>query len=453
MWLSGTLLFIIGGYWLLRSLKDPIVAATLGVEYIPKCKMASLVVVFTLVFVYNKLIDMMPKHKLFYVIGTFYAGVFSVIAMFLAHPTIGLANTEVDPTRLIGWVSYCAIESFGSLGVTIFWAFVNSSVDLESAKSSFGLIIAGAQFGAIGGPTLATMASGLGIPFLYFCGAGCMLCIVFMMRIYVSKYGTVKKDKKDKKSAGVMEGAKLMLKYGYVRGIFAISCLFMVEVTILDYMMKVLAKDEFARRFPGDKGAATRGFAAFMGHFGQVTNTISLTFSLLGTSFVIRRLGLKMTLLAFPSMCLAAITLVYMCGPCLNTVFFAMIMLKGFSYALNNPTKELLYQPTSLAVKFKAKSWIDIFGARGSKALGSVVTNALRSSVEGLLSLGSLVAMGISCMLICNAAYMGRKFDQYQASGHVVGGEDEGDNSEQKKELNAQMVPLKEGDVEQGNGK
>ena len=36
-------------YWLLRSLKDPIVATIVGVDYIPNCKMLSLVVVFTLV--------------------------------------------------------------------------------------------------------------------------------------------------------------------------------------------------------------------------------------------------------------------------------------------------------------------------------------------------------------------------------------------------------------------
>jgi hypothetical protein len=39
-----------------------------------------------------------------------------------------------------------------------------------------------------------------------------------------------------------------------------------------------------------------------------------------------------------------------------NSNFFAS------SYALDNPTQEILYQPTSLAVKYKAKSWIDIFG-------------------------------------------------------------------------------------------
>lgn len=36
-------------YWLLRSLKDAIVKTTMGADYIPKCKMMSLVVVFALV--------------------------------------------------------------------------------------------------------------------------------------------------------------------------------------------------------------------------------------------------------------------------------------------------------------------------------------------------------------------------------------------------------------------
>ncbi len=38
----------------------------------------------------------------------------------------------------------------------------------------------------------------------------------------------------------MLEGFRLLLKYDYVKGIFALSCLFMVEVTILDYAMKVI---------------------------------------------------------------------------------------------------------------------------------------------------------------------------------------------------------------------
>ena len=65
IWLAGTLFFIIGGYWLLRSLKDPVIATICGVEYIPKAKMLSVLVVLVLVFVYNKLIDMFPSTSYF----------------------------------------------------------------------------------------------------------------------------------------------------------------------------------------------------------------------------------------------------------------------------------------------------------------------------------------------------------------------------------------------------
>ena len=149
---------------------------------------------------------------------------------------------------------------------------------------------------------------------------------------------------KKKSSAGMTEGLVLFWKYHYVKGIFALSCLFMVEVTILDYSMKVLAKAKFDEEHPGDPHAATRAFASFMGVFGQAANGLSFCFSLLGTSMVIRRLGLNRTLLLFPTLCLGAICFVYT-TPTLEAVFLAMLLLKGFSYCLNNPCKEILYQP------------------------------------------------------------------------------------------------------------
>ena len=53
--------------------------------------------------------------------------------------------------RLIGWVSYFAIESYGSLMVALFWAFTNASMDPRTAESAYGLIVAFAQLGAIFG--------------------------------------------------------------------------------------------------------------------------------------------------------------------------------------------------------------------------------------------------------------------------------------------------------------
>jgi AAA family ATP:ADP antiporter len=218
----------------------------------------------------------------------------------------------------------------------------------------------------------------------------------------------------------------------------------MVEVTIIDYTMKVLAKDHFSGLYPctagnscwdvvkneprGMSAEATAAFTTFMGLFGQATNTLSFLLSFLGTSAIIRKLGLRLTLLLFPTLCLIVIIIVRL-HPTLYVVFAAMMVLKANSYALNNPTKEMLYQPTSSAVRYKAKSWIDIFGARGSKALGSLVTNAFSDSASHLVANGSLVGMCVASFLIWNARFMGRSFDEYVKTGYIVGGDDDAQNT------------------------
>lgn len=250
MVLSSTLFVMIGGYWLLRSLKDVVLAALCGVESIPKAKMLSVFVVLGIVAIYNYLLDEsngFRKEQLFYVFGSFYAVLFTGIAYLLGHPTIGLANQVEDPMRLLGWVSYCGIESFGSVMVTLFWSFANSNFNLKQAKRSYGLMVATAQVGSILGPTVVSkFGQRLGIPACYMIGACCMPMLQFTMWIYVKMFGVVSSDATPEKALemkeevpskkekpGILEGIHLFVKHNYVKGIFAISCLFMVEVTIL----------------------------------------------------------------------------------------------------------------------------------------------------------------------------------------------------------------------------
>ena len=451
--LATTLFFMIGSYWMLRSLKDPILSALCGVAVIPKAKMLSVFVVLFVVSFYNKLLDSdIPKHKLFYIFGTFYFTLFIGIALLLMHPELGLANEVPSPWRIMGWVSYCSIESFGSVMVSLFWSFANSNISLETAKASYGVMVATAQIGSIIGPTFVKWAAPIYGPAKCYMVAACgILLLQLTMYSYVSIYGVqetkdaeaaalqgIKPSSKKKEKAGILEGLQLFYKYNYVKGIFAISCLFMIAGTIVDFTLKVLAQQYFAEEHPclegmscynaldtahhGTSQEATAAFTSFMGFFGQATNILSFALSFFGTSAVIRYLGLRLTLLLFPSIIFMMIVIVRF-NPTLYTVFGAMMVFKACSYALNNPTKEILYQPTSPAVRYKAKSWIDIFGARGSKAVGSIVTNAFSDSATNLVQNGSLVGMAVASFLIWNATFMGRKFDEYTASGHVVGGE------------------------------
>jgi len=85
-------------------------------------------------------------------------------------------------------------------------------------------------------------------------------------------------------------------------------------------------------------------------------------------------------------------------NPSVTILFYAMVIIKGLSYALNNPCKEILYIPSSKDVKFKAKGWIDLFGGRLAKALGSTFTAALRDlpSTEAMVEVG----VGVSLLLV-----------------------------------------------------
>lgn len=89
--------------------------------------------------------------QLFYILGACYTFLFLAISLVLRTAPLGLANWDGRPARIVGWVSFVAIESYGSLAVALFWAFTNATVNLESAQASYGLVIAGAQIGAIMG--------------------------------------------------------------------------------------------------------------------------------------------------------------------------------------------------------------------------------------------------------------------------------------------------------------
>src|SRR3990167_1329092 len=90
--LAFAFLFTIGTYWLMRLLKDLVLyklafPATLGWSedtgrlWIPTVKTLSPLFVLFLVMVYSKLVDVFEKHKLMYVIATFYMIVFSAITV------------------------------------------------------------------------------------------------------------------------------------------------------------------------------------------------------------------------------------------------------------------------------------------------------------------------------------------------------------------------------------
>ena len=422
--LSMIITVILGNYWMLRSLKNTVFNDLVGLEYQPFAKMASLFVVAGIVLVYSKLVDILTKKRLFDVVCLFFASMFFLISVSVLYPHYFITDVSVLPIRgnIMGWICYFTFES-SSLMIVLFWSFVTSVTKPESAKKGYGMIITCTQIGTIMGSTIVAKFSTLwGAPAIIALGGFATLSVPMLVRMYIANIPleTVNaKSAKDKKpKTGFLEGLHIIATRPYVIGILIVSTLYEVIATILEFQMNMIAKDIYSSRDL---------YASFTGAYGVSINILALLFALLGTSFFMRRFGLRFCLLAYPA--LVGFVLIFLfafksiCDDSASlmwALFFSMVLIKGFSYALNNPTKEVMYIPTTQDIRFKAKSWIESFGGRASKGTGAIVTASFAQNLSALLTYGTIISLGIVGLWMIAANLLGKKFNALEEKNETI---------------------------------
>jgi AAA family ATP:ADP antiporter len=309
----------------------------------------------------------------------------------------------------------------------LFWAFVASNTNADSAKRGYAMIATCTQVGTIFGPLLiSTYSTRFGLP-LFFAVSGLLIFVIpfiitFYTKVVPEEQTQASAAQQKKGKSGFIEGLRLLMTKPYLMGVFAIATLYEFIGTILDFQKGMLISSNYPSKLDG--GAA---FAWFKGLEGSAIGVVSLLFAMFGTSFFMRKFGLKFSLISFPAIIGLTVTTVfamYMLGANsyqLMWVFFgAVVLIKGLNYALNNPSKEVLYIPTSKDVKFKTKGWIDAFGARLLKTFGAGVNNSLSASLPTLLTLGTFLSLGVVGIWIYAAAYVSGAFDTLKKENKIV---------------------------------
>jgi ATP:ADP antiporter, AAA family len=428
--LGGIFAFVIGVYWTLRPLKDSIFASMVGVKYQPAAKWVSLILLLPLVIVYSKLIGKFSREHLFYVIGTAY--IIGVIAFGLLfyHPTIGLANTQLDWHRYIGWLWYVFVESYGSIVVALFWAFAADLVSPNSAKKGFPIVVMLGQLGAILGPKFLTPLGknvfGTSAPTVLICA---LLIALMMFGVYLFMRTTPKSELAsyhghDKGAAkevepGFFEGLILLVKQPYLLGIFGVIGIYEIIVTIIDYNFKFLVCTEYATE-------AAR--SAYLGDYAVMVNVVSFLCLLFGISNIQRRLGIKVSLVLMPFVVLGMV-LSFKAYPVVHVLFWIMVAAKAINYALNSPALKTLYVPTSHDVKYKSQAWIETFGSRGSKATGSGVNMlqgpftkfyGLEAGQLAFIAFSSYLSFGLLAAWVIIALYLGKTYEKAVEQNKLV---------------------------------
>lgn len=423
--LYGSLFFfIIGNYWALRCVKDSIFNAFIGSDYTWQAKILSLIVVFPLVIAYSYLVDIFPRHRLFYAMAVIYAALFFGMSVLLGHGTYGICAPGDTQCKWIGWVSYILIESYGSLLPALFYSFMADTTTPESGKKGFFVTASFAQFGAIlGSGLIATQSEFLGVPFLVRIASFATLFIVPMVAYinhaipkselagYQAKGGAAQK----KAATGFTDGIKLIFSQPYLLGVFIVIAAFETVATIFDLQFKILIAREMS---------SANSYAAFSGEFGVWVSVLALASLLLGIGNIGRKIGLKLSLALMPVLMLIN-TVVMFVSPVLSIAFWVMVFSKGVNYALGQPSKEQLFIPTTKDAKYKSKAWIDMFGSRSSKAAGAGFKGLSNGISHAAGAMAALSFLGVTSVAIClgwffTTLYLGKKHKHAVENNEVV---------------------------------
>lgn len=433
--LALALFFVLGTYWILRLLKDVLIYELAfpeslgwpmgyGREFIPTIKLLSPFVVIAFVMIYTKLIDIFEKHKLFYVIISFYVAAFSVITAVIGASTMfGPEYVGKSLFAATGVGGYLITESYGSLVIAMFWSFTVSSTKTDEAKRGFPFMIAFSQIATIGGSALVFFnLPDWSLFVLCLTSLLCVMGTIYYLVNNVPKEEMVS-DKVEKKSKpDFLAGIRLLLTRPYLMGVLVVSTFYEVAKTVVDYQMKSQAAV-----------IPSVNFKQFLGMYGVSVNFLAFVMALLGTSTLMKKFGIRFCLALYPVMfgtSLICLYLYYQSAPTpeqlLWATFIVMMIVTATSYAVNNPVKEMMYIPTSKDAKFKAKGIVDMIGGRSAKMSGAQIGGMLNvpgqpaTSIANLMGMGTLISLGVIGVWLLVAIYVGQKNAQLVRDGETI---------------------------------
>lgn len=379
--LGSALALTLGTAQFVVPVKTNVFYDVVGADQDPLAKSLIVVVLIPVLVIYNLLVSALPGPiSLVWVMSIVYAGVYGYLY---------IAFSVEKPNPLDAWLLYYATETKGVLIMPMLWSVVAEVSTSELSKKSYSAIFAIIQCGGIAGSAVAIQVKKLGGP-IFLLGVQAVLFIIVAAIAHagVAVLGDLKgealleskpKAEKVEENACIkaskflfegVEGLVLLLSRPFAFGIFWVSYATLVPRTVLDYETNLFVYGEY--HTTGDR-------VAFWGRLSLVQNLCILAVTLLGTRQIVGCVGVGGSLLLLPCVLLCSITALVIDYEFWTCVFSGVIA-SIVAFGLNSPCKEMLFTRTSRDIKYKAKSWSEMWGNNFMKLLGSQINLWLNKS-------------------------------------------------------------------------
>lgn len=446
IFLSCLFFLIIGGYTVIRTLKDSLFTKVVGSSYIGVAKAGSILMLIPAILLFSKLVDLMRRYQLLYVYSMLYGLGGLAIAYFIGDPQIGLLNTVASKSRLFGWIVYFFLEGMNPFLVSLAWSFSHSINTPDEAKVNYPLMVAASKLGGM--LTAGTACwylmrhDGLSMPLardisnhqiLLVVSSVLLLVIPPLVYYFVHKvpgkflhgyeaaYQVEKKrERHERKSvkaffSDMFAGFFLLIRYPYCMGIFGVMFFWEIVNVFLN-----LERIGVAER----KATSISGQTFMMLEQDFWVHAVGIVITLVGTRTLLSVLGERRSLLLVPAV-VGVLLIAYFSVQSATALTIVFILARSLNYAFAQPLRESLYIPTTKEIKFKSKTWIEAFGVKIAKAAGGAYITYTASLVQISQAMVFATGFGFFSVIIglwlFTANLLGRRFEKAVARNEVIG--------------------------------
>ncbi len=345
-------LLITFSVYVLKPAKDSLFLDYLGTEKLPYAFLLTAILMGLAVGINSRLVQRMKRPLyLSLSLGFFSAGSLAFWVL-VSRPS---------PRSAVFFLLYSWGDIFLVTAVTQFWIFVNDLFYPREAKKRIGFFVSGGLLGGVGGSLVALFRpGGIQTEGLILTGAAALiLCILIIHLVSRPSLRKTAEDADPKPEqgpdrAGFFQSLSLIRSHRYLLLLSGMIITAIVVSNLVDYQFKWVAKF-----FYPDKNDLTSFFALFY----LAILVFSYFFTVLMTTRILKKFGIRVALLILPLLLLvASISLFFI--PQAGLIIWAVVIKgsdKSLSHSLAQSVRELLYIPIPQDIKYRAKVFIDMF--------------------------------------------------------------------------------------------
>jgi len=260
-------------------------------------------------------------------------------------------------------VFYVFVDIFSVVLVEQFWSLTDAISSADQGTRSFWFVGTG---GLVGGVVGGLLASALVLQFglttadlLYSCAL--LLGVVLVFNIGLWRAGLYTEVHEHGAPRPATADWRALLQNRYLVLIAGLLCLSQLAQPVVEFQFL----QTVANAFPD-----TDRRTAFISEFFSLMGVVSILINVVATPVIHRWFGAIGGLVVQPVV-LAAGAIAFYFHTTLPMAAAMKISDRGLSYSINRASKELLYIPVDPVLTYQAKAWIDMFGYRLFKAMGS----------------------------------------------------------------------------------